>query len=397
MDFTLTDDHLALRDAVQRFCDGEYPAPDRGLPESPETAARRDAGLAELGLFGLPMAATFGGSEQGPVESMLVAQELGRALAGGRWLAQVPLAGQLIAELATPEQQGRWLPAIASGSLRVALACEEPQARYALDAIQAEARPDASGTRARLDGRKSGVLCGDDAQLLLVVARVQAGLAGSDAGNDNGCIAADQIAVYAVDGQADGLSRQPYRTLDGRTAAHLQLQGVQGERLGVADSAVGHALACLQRAVDRATAALCAEAAGAAEALLLLTTEHLRTRRQFGAPLAKFQALQHRVADQAIALEQIKSMACVAALALEADDADARARGVSAAKALVSQLARQAAFAGIQLHGAMGMTDECAAARYARRLIALGQQFGDAPFHLRRFASLRSEAHSWPT
>ena len=392
MDFTLTDDHLALRDAVQRFCDGEYPAPDRGLPESPETAARRDAGLADLGLFGLPLSDAFGGSGQGPVESMLVAQELGRALAGGRWLAQVPLAGQLIAELATPDQQGRWLPAIAAGTLRVALACEEPQGRYAIDAIQTvaqeTAQPDASSPQARLTGRKSGVLCGDDAQLLLVVARVRSGASGADA-------AAGQIAVYAVyavDGQAAGLTRQPYRTLDGRAAAHLQLQGAIGERLGAPGSPDGHALACVQRAVDRATAALCAEAAGAAEALLLLTTEHLRTRRQFGAPLAKFQALQHRVADQAIALEQIKSMACVAALALEADDAGERARGISAAKVLVSQLARQAAFAGIQLHGAMGMTNECAAARYARRLIALGQQFGDASFHLRRFAALRSEA-----
>jgi pimeloyl-CoA dehydrogenase len=132
---------------------------------------------------------------------------------------------------------------------------------------------------------------------------------------------------------------------------------------------------------------LVAEAAGAAEALLALTLEHLRTRRQFGAPLAKFQALQHRVADQAIALELLKSMACVAALALEAEDEAVRERGVSAAKVLAAQLGRQAALAAIQLHGAMGMTEECAAARYARRLIAIGQQFGDASLHLRRFAS----------
>jgi pimeloyl-CoA dehydrogenase len=122
-------------------------------------------------------------------------------------------------------------------------------------------------------------------------------------------------------------------------------------------------------------------------ALLDLTCEHLRTRRQFGAPLSRFQALQHQVADMAIALEQVKSMACAAAMALESADGTQRERLVSASKALVSQLGRRCALAAIQLHGAMGMTDECRAGHYAKRLIANGLLFGDASNHLQRFAT----------
>lgn len=368
MDFSLCDDQIALRDAVQRFCDGEYPVHERGQPEDPARAAQRHAAMASLGLLGLPFDPAFGGSGQGPVEAMLVAQELGRALAGGEWLAQVPLAGQLIAEAASAAQQDRWLPALAAGTLRAALACEEPGGRWDPARIESRARAEADGWR--LDGHKHGVLAGDSATLLLVVARGPAG-----------------PSLFAVLADAPGLDHRPYRTLDGRGAAHLVLQDVPAEPVG----APGGALPFVQRALDRANAMLCAEAAGAAEALLALTTEHLRTRRQFGQPLARFQALQHRIADRAIALEQLKSMACVAALSLEAPDEATRGRGVSAAKALAAQLGRQAALEAIQMHGAMGMTDECAASRYARRLLALGALFGDAGFHLRRFASLRPD------
>jgi pimeloyl-CoA dehydrogenase len=364
MDFSLTDDHLALRDAVQRFCDGEYPAHERGNVQTSAQATQRHAAMAELGLLGLPFDAACGGSGQGPVEAMLVATEFGRALAGGSWLANVPLAGQLLAEAGNAGQRERWLPALARGELRLALACEERHARYDAADLRTTARRAAEGWQ--LDGTKSGVLGGDEADLLLIVARTDAG-----------------PTLFAVAGEAPGLAREPYHTLDGRGSAHLRLQAVRAECVGPE----GGALTFVERALDRANAVLCAEAAGALEALLALSTEHLRTRRQFGAPLAKFQALQHPLADMAIALEQFKSMACVAALALEAPQAAQREHGVSAAKALVAPLARRCAFAAIQLHGAMGMTEECRASHYAKRLIALGAMFGDASFHLRRFAS----------
>ncbi len=359
MDFTLNEDHLALRDAVRRFCDGEYPAQQRGDRPTAERAAARHAGMAALGLFDVSEDAG-----QGPVEAMLVAEELGRALADG-WLSQVPLAGQLLAEAGSGEQRARWLPAVAAGSCCVALAVEEADTRYAVDAPSCAARADAAGWR--LTGRKSGVAGGDAADLVLVLARAPAG-----------------PTLFTVSGAAPGLVRQAYRTLDQRGAAHLVLDGVAAEPVGP----VGGALPFVEAALDRGNAALCAEAAGAFAVLLEHTAEHLRTRRQFGAPLAKFQALQHGIADLAIALEQIRSMACVAALALTAGAAE-RAWRVSAAKALVARLARRGALAAIQMHGAMGMTDECRVSHYARRLIAIGQQLGDASFHRQRFAAHR--------
>lgn len=367
MDFTLTDDHLALRDAVRRCCDGEFPAHERGLPETADTEGRRHSTFAELGLLGLQLPAEHGGSGLGAVEAMLAAQELGRALAGAGWLASAVLAAPLVAQAGSPAQQDRWLGAIAAGTLRATLALEEPHARWSLADLRTTARADAEGWQ--LDGRKSGVLDGGAAGLLLVLA-----------------MAPEGPTLFAVDGSEPGLRRHAYRMLDGRAAAHVELNAVRAEAVGP----LGAGLALAGRALDRAGAMLVAGTAGAAEALLALTLEHLKTRRQFGKPLAAFQALQHRVADQAIALEQLKSMACVAALALDADDDAERTRGVAAARTLAAQLGRRLALDAIQLHGAMGMTEECAAARYAKRLLVDGALFGDANFHRQRFAALPS-------
>lgn len=375
MDFALTDDHLALRDAVQRFCDGEYPAHERGNAEAADLAARRHAALAELGLLGLALPADHGGSAQGPVECMLAAQELGRALAGASFLPQAVLAGPLLANLASPDQQARWLPGIAGGTLRVALVCHEPESRYDLHRVSTRAERLASGEGWRLQGRKAGALGADSADLLLVVARTAGTMDDPDG-----------LSLFAVPAAAPGLTRQPHRLLDGRGAAHLALDAVTLPA-GALVGPQGGVRPALERALARANAALCAESAGALEALLAQTCEHLRTRRQFGAALAKFQALQHEVADMAIALEQLKSMACVAAVALDADAA-ARERHVSAAKVLAAQLGRRCALAAIQLHGAMGMTDECRVGHYAKRLITNGLLFGDADFHRQRFMTL---------
>lgn len=371
MDFTLTDDHLALRDAVRRCCDGEFPASGRGLPESTETEGRRHAAFAGLGLLGLQVPPAHGGSGLGPVEAMLAAQELGRALAGVTWLASAVLAAPLIAEAASPAQQDRWLGAMAAGSLRATLALEEPRMRWALHDLRTQARLGADGWQ--LDGEKAGVLDGGAAGLLLVLAAAPEG-----------------PTLFAVDGGDAGLSRRPYRLLDGRCAAHLRFAGSRAEPVG----RPGAGLELAESALDRAGAMLVAETTGAAEALMALTLEHLRTRRQFGKPLAAFQALQHRIADHAIALELLESMAGVAALSLQDDTPQRRVRGVAAARTLCAQLGRRLALDAIQLHGAMGMTEECAAARYAKRLLVNGALFGDADFHRQRFAALPSDLAS---
>lgn len=372
MDFSLNDDQLALREAVNRFCDGEYPAERRGNPEPADLYRTRWQGMAELGLLGLPFPADAGGSEQSAVEVMLVAQELGRALGGGAFVASTVMAGSLLQALGSAGQQAQWLPALAQGSLQASVAVYEPDARY--EWTQGGLSAQAQGGDFVLQGRKTGVMQGDSAGLWLVVART-AGQAGQRAG----------LSVFAVDAGTPGVTVRGYDTLDGRRAATLEFNGARVPADRILGKAGGAADA-IDAALDAGIAALCAEAAGAVEALMEHTAEHLRTRKQFGAPLAKFQVLQHRVADMAIALEQLKSMACAAAMAVQAGDGAQRRRLVSAAKVLASQLGRKIGLEAIQMHGAMGMTDECRVSHYAKRLIVIGQSLGDAAWHLRRMA-----------
>lgn len=373
MDFSLNDDHLALRAAVQRFCEGEYPAEHRGSPERPEQTDQRWASMAALGLLGLPLPTDHGGSGLGAVEVMVAAQEMGRALAGGAFVSSTVVAGGLIARLGSPAQQAQWLPALASGDLRAALAVNEAGARHDWMHCACAAHAERSGWT--LQGRKTLVLHGDRAGLFLVLARTS-GAPGAPSG----------LSLFAVEAGAAGVTVQGFDTLDGRRAAHLSLENVRvsaDHMLGVPEEA-GEAVSA---ALDAGAAALCAEAAGALEALLEQTAEHLRTRKQFGAPLAKFQVLQHRVADMLMALEQVKSMACVAAMAVQAGDPVQRRRLVSAAKMLAGQQGRTQGLAAIQMHGAMGMTDECRVGHYAKRLMVIDQLFGDAAWHRQRLVT----------
>ncbi len=375
MDFALNEDHLALREAVQRFCDGEYPAEQRGNPQTDAQRRQRWQAMADLGLLGLSFPADCGGSEQGAVELMLVAQEFGRALGGGAWLASTVMAGQLLAKLGSAAQQQQWLPKLASGELQAALALQEPGTRYEWQQVSTQLSRGAAGLV--LNGRKTLVLDGDSADLLLVVAR------SSGASDDR-----QGLSVLLVDAKSAGVQVQGFDTLDGRRAAHVSF-----DQVAVADDALlgeeGQAADAIEAVLDVANALLCAEAAGAVESLLAQSADYLKTRKQFGAPLAKFQVLQHRIADIAIALEQLKSMACAAA-AVQGEEPVKRRRVVSAAKAYASQQGRQIGLAAIQLYGGMGMTDECRIGHYTKRLLVIGQLFGDSAWHVQRVAAQRA-------
>ncbi|MFM9967016.1 MAG: acyl-CoA dehydrogenase family protein [Burkholderiales bacterium] len=378
----MSDEQLALRDAVRRFCEREYPAHLRGAPETRELAKTRWRAMAELGMLGLCFETEHGGSALGAVETMLVAEELGRCLGGEGYIEHAVLAGQLIAATGSMSQRQRLLPALSRGELRIAAALNEAGARgdFACVATHAQVVDGAY----RLNGKKTLVLGAEDADFLVVSAGVA-----SPPG------AASGIALFLVDAQAPGLVIHGYPMIDGRRAAELHFVDVP-----VGEDAVlgplGAALPVIELVVDRAIAALCAQATGVMQALIALCVEHLKTRKQFGVPLASFQVLQNRIADMAIALEQARSMACAAAMAVEAGSSAAesavssseRRRMVSAAKFLIGRAACDIGHEAIQLHGAMGMTDECIAARYARRLFVIDQLFGNARHHLQRFASI---------
>lgn len=368
MDFSLDDDQRSLQEAVRRYCDHAHPLPGRGDQGTPERQHERWGELAALGLPGLMVDPALGGSGLGAIEAALVAEELGRALAASPWIESAVLCGRLVAALATPAQRERWLRPMAEGRLRAALAWHEPGARGPQHTMLRATRV-AGGWSLR--GRKTAVLHGDAAQLLLVLARV-------DGATDEGC----ELALFALAPDAAGVQLVPGRTLDGHTDATLLLDDV---RVADEDRLAGAVAAALDEAFDATQSALCAESVGALDMLLGLTLEQLRTRRQFGQPLAGFQALQHRVADLFIAVEQSRSMAALAAMAVQEAPADERARLVSAAKVFVDEAGRGVGEWAIQLHGAMGMSDECRVAHYVRRLMVASQRLGTTLQHLQRY------------
>ncbi|SDB90631.1 acyl-CoA dehydrogenase family protein [Paraburkholderia lycopersici] len=375
MDFSLTEDHVALQDAVRRFCDGEYPAHQRGNAEDAALAARRRAGLAALGVTGLTIAPDFGGSGYGAVETMLVAQQLGRALGGAGWLASGMPAAALIGVAGSAPQRSQWLEAAACGDKVLALAVGEADARYDLSRLAVRATETGDGWR--IEGTKTLVFDGGVADAFVVAVRTS-----GERGSRHG------LSLFLVDADAPGITRRSFATIDARGAAHVSFANVAVTAADLIGEA-GEACALVEAALDRANAALCAESVGALEALLELTVEHLKTRTQFGAPLAKFQSLQHRIADTLIALEQGKSMACAAAMAVDESDPARRSRFVSAAKAFIGDACKNAGEWAIQLHGAMGMTEECRAGHYAKRMFAINMTYGDATWQLNRFTSHR--------
>jgi pimeloyl-CoA dehydrogenase len=375
MDFSLTEDHVALQDAVRRFCDGEYPAHQRGNAEDAALAARRRQGLAELGVTGLTIDEQQGGSGYGAVETMLIAHQLGRALGGAGWLASGLPAAALIGAAGSGQQRSQWLEAAATGEKMLALAVGEAGARY--DIARVAVRAEETGDGWRIDGTKTLVFDGVIADAFVVAVRTS-----GKRGDTHG------LSLFVVDAKAEGVALQSFSTIDAREAAHVTFKNVAVSKADLIGEA-GAAHALIEAALDRANAALCAESVGALEALLELTVEHLKTRTQFGAPLAKFQSLQHRVADMLIVLEQGKSMACAAAMAVDANDPARRSRFVSAVKAFIGDACKSAGEWAIQMHGAMGMTDECRAGHYAKRMFAINMTYGDASWHLNRFTAQR--------
>ena len=192
------------------------------------------------------------------------------------------------------------------------------------------------------------------------------------------------VGLFLVDARAAGVSRRGYATQDGLRAAEITFEGVKAEPLGDA----GHALPAMERVVDEAKAALCAEAVGVLATAHQLTVDYLKTRKQFGRAIAEFQALQHRAVDMFVRLEQARSMAIFAAMMAGSDQAEERHRAIAAAKAHIGRSGRELVEEAVQLHGGIGMTMEYAVGHYFKRMIAIDLMFGDADWHLAEVARL---------
>jgi alkylation response protein AidB-like acyl-CoA dehydrogenase len=351
MDFDFTDDQNALREAVARWADKAFPFTRRHALAKAGGHTREVWGeLAGLGLAGLAIAERHGGLGYGAVEAMVVMEELGRALVNAPYAQGALIAPALLAQAASAAGEA-WLPRIADGSALVVLAHQERGARYRLDAVATRASEAGSGWT--LTGTKGLVPAGDEADAFLVPARSGRG-----------------VHLFVVARDAPGLTLRGYPTQDGARAAELTLAAAPAALVDADGTAA------LERGVDTGIAAACAEGVGLMERLTALTVEYMNTRRQFGVPIASFQALRHRIADVKMQLELARSMSYYATLRL-GDEPAVRRRALAQAKV---QLGHSLRFVGqqcIQLHGGIGITDEYLASHCFKRLTALELSFGD--------------------
>ena len=372
MDFELTDEQRLLRESIDRLLADHYSfAQRRGYLAQPEGWSRALwSRYAEQGLLGLPFAEEYGGFGGGPIEIMLVMEAFGRALALEPYLATVVLAGTALRLAGSEAQQSAILPQVAEGSMTLAFAHGERQARYDLSNVLTTAKSTARGWV--LDGAKSVVEHGDGADRLIVSAR------SSGEREDP-----DGIGLFLVDAKASGVARRSYPMRDGTRAAEIGLSGVEVARDDVLGEP-GKALLAIERVVEAGIAATSAEAVGAMEAMHAMTLEYLKTRQQFGKPIGQNQVLQHRSAEMLMALEQGRSMAMLAAMTVNEPDAEERAHNIAMAKVGVGQASRFVAQNAVQLHGGIGMTEEYAVGHYFRRCMVIEHMFGDPAHHLSR-------------
>jgi alkylation response protein AidB-like acyl-CoA dehydrogenase len=375
MDFAFTEEQQMLGDSLARFIEREYGFEKRRAIRASDEGFSRDvwAAFADMGLLGLPFDEAHGGFGGTPVDTLLVMQALGKGLVLEPYWATVVMAGSAIRLGGSDAQKHALLPAIAGGERIFAWAHGEPQSRYNLAHVETSARSEGRGHV--INGAKSVVMHGAQADTLIVSARTSGGVAESTG-----------ISLFIIDRKAAGVTVRDYRTIDGLRAADITLTDVQaGEAalLGAKDGAHG----LIGHVCDLGLAALCAEGVGLMEALNAATLDYLKTRQQFGQPIGRFQALQHRAVDMMIHAEQSKSLAYLAAMRASGEDAAERSRTAAAAKAYIGRAARRVAEEAIQLHGGMGVTDELAASHYAKRLVMLDFMLGDADHHLARFAA----------
>ena len=374
MDLVLTEDQELIAKTAVDFVREKSPLSRmRALRDANEAACFSRAlwkEMAELGWVGLAFPENYGGAGLGLAELAVVLEALGATLAPEPFLGTVLMGGQALLLAGSDAQKRAWLPKLCAGDALVTLAHQEAKSRY--DVHHVETRAEKAGAGWKLMGEKIQVLDGHVADALLVPARTAGGIA--DAAG---------ISLFLVTKGAAGLTATRQVRLDSRGAALVKLDGVIGELVG----AEGQAGALLARVLDRATIGLCAEMLGGMQRAFALTTEHLKTRKQFDVPIGTFQALKHRAADVFIELELAKSVVMAAARAVDEQSPEI-AKLASLAKAKCSDAYVLAANEGVQMFGGVGMTDEYDIGLYMKRARAAELTFGDSAYHRARWASL---------
>jgi alkylation response protein AidB-like acyl-CoA dehydrogenase len=377
MDFSFTEEQTLLRNSVSKYLADNYAF------DAWRKFTRNEAGrdprhwqqLAELGLFAAAVPEEYGGLGGGPVESMIIAEELGRSLVVEPYVPTVVIGGGFLKHAGSEAQKTEWLAKIASGEAMMAFAFAEAQGRYNLADLKTTAKK--QGSSYVLNGQKAVVVAAPWADTLIVTARTAGGQRDSEG-----------VSLFLVDKKTKGVSTRDYPTWDGGRASEVTFENVEvpaGRMIGPADGA----LPLIERVIDEAIAATCADATGAMKVLVDATVEYSKQRKQFGVPIGKFQVLQHRMVDMFVNYEQAVSITLMVTLKLDESEIE-RKKAASAAKAEIGKAGRFVGQGAVQIHGGMGMTDELNVGHYFKRLTMIDALYGSTDHHLKRFASLSS-------
>lgn len=374
MDFSFTEEQSMLRDTVASYLADHYSFDQRraALAKEPGWSPQIWKAFAEeLGILGAPFSEELGGLGGGPVENMIVMEEMGKALVVEPYLGTVVIAGGFLKHSGHPKAP-ELIAQIIAGEAIFAFAYAEPQGRYNLADLKTTAKKD--GGSYVLNGHKAVVIGAPYATHLIVTART-----GGDQRDAQG------VSVFIVPKAAAGVTTRDYPTVDGFRASEVYLENVKVD----ADALIGpegHGLPLVEKVVDEAIAATCAEACGVLRKLHEGTLEYAKQRKQFGQPISAFQVLQHRMVDMFIQVEQSISMTYMATIKL-ADEGES-AKAAAAAKVQIGKACKFVGQNAIQLHGGMGMTDEMAIGHYFKRATMIESAFGSTDHHLARYEFL---------
>ena len=372
MDFSISDEQQLLQDSIARYvkqhCDVERLIRLRSTEAGFDTECWRT--FADLGWLCIPFSEAEGGLGGSAADLLVACEAMGGGLVREPFLATAVICGSLLRLGGSAGQHGRYLPPLMAGDSQWALAIAEEKTGYSLAATDTVVSPCEGGWR--LSGSKVTVLNGHIADQLIVSARNETG--------DTG--------LFIVEAAGSGFRREPFHAVDDSRGAIINLDDCPVAEDGVLASP-GEGLALLQRAIDRAIVAMGAEALGATQSLLDATVEYCKTREQFGQQIGKFQALQHRMADMYLKVEELRSLLYNAAIQLDEGSADAPA-ACAALKVKLAEAGRFVSQQAVQLHGGIGMTDELIVGHHYKRLMLLSRLFGDEDYYLERYRELRA-------
>jgi len=375
MDFNFNEEQTLIQNQVSQFIQRDYEWEKRQALVNSDLGFGQDnwKTFAELGWLGISLSEESGGFGGSALESMIIMEEFGKGLVVEPFLETVVLCGGLLDASANNEQKKEILKKVVSGDVHLALAFTEPQSRFNLHDVTTEAKKD--GDNYKINGFKSVVMNGPNANSLLVVARTS--------GNQ---LDKEGISLFLVDPETPGISLRNYPTVDGRRASEITFENVSVSSHNLIGEE-GSSLGQLEKSIDEATLAICAEAVGAMEVLYKTTVEYSKTREQFGQAIGKFQVLQHRMVDMFMEYEQCKSLLYMATIKNVENAEDAK-KSISGLKYQVGKAARFIGQQAVQLHGGMGVTEELNVGHFFKRLTTITTIFGNTDYHLKKYSNL---------